>query len=89
MADTILDCKKVLDEDLNVQHWIFSYLVEKDGSTNSFWVMVLAEEMTDPTSASEAKDKANTKAAAIKAAWQPEQPSTVSAVDANKGSVTL
>lgn len=60
--------------------WEFSYVVESDGKTNNFCVVVKAEEMEDETDAAEAKTLANAKASAIKTAWvaslasAPEEP---------------
>jgi len=46
-----------------------SYEVEDGGKSNSFVEVVLASEMTDSTSESEAKTLANAKASTRKASW--------------------
>lgn len=70
MADQILSSTKLVDSDnVTVLSWEYSYSVESGEDTNQFCVVVAASEMTDSTSETEARTKANTKAAAIKAAW--------------------
>lgn len=89
MADIILKCDKILNEDSSVKQYDFSYEVEDNGRINNFCVRVLASEMTDPTSATEAKTKANVKAKAIKDAWLDMPVVSASAVNSVVGNVTL
>lgn len=92
MADEITNCSKILDALGAVVQWDFSYNVESSDTPprlNNFAVTIRADEMTDPTSQSEAKTKANAKASDIKIAWlaQPIRESAV--VPSNVGAVTL
>lgn len=69
MADQITQSTKCLNADSSPCHWEFTYDVVNGLVHNNFCVLVMADEMTDPTSEVEAKTKANVKASAIKAAW--------------------
>lgn len=69
MADQILQSTKCLNADSSPCHWEFTYDVVNGELHNSFCVLVMAEEMTDPTDEAEAKTKANVKASEIKTAW--------------------
>lgn len=69
MADKITASTKELNSDNSINQWSFSYDVEYNSKLNNFCVVVQAEEMTDPSSESEAKTKANIKAKIIKDAW--------------------
>lgn len=74
MADRITALNK-LDE-----QWDVSYEVEKNSLTNSFCVVVLKSEMTDPDSATEARTRANVKAAVIKTDWAATAPTLVEVI---------
>lgn len=89
MADEITRCEKILDESDNVVQYDFSYSVENAGKINTFCVTIKASEMTDATSSSEAKTKANVKAAAIKSAWVAQEQTSAEAVASVVGGVTL
>lgn len=89
MADEILKCDKILDSENAVVQYDFSYQVTDGERTNNFCVVVLASEMTDPTSSTEAKTKANVKAAAIKTAWLAQEELAGEDVASVVGSVTL
>lgn len=82
MADKITSLTKVEN------HWDVSYEVEKNSLKNSFCVTVLKSEMTDPDSDTEARTLANTKAAAIKNAWEAVAPEAESFIEAPEN-VTL
>ena len=70
MADTISKAYREDNSDATVKCWQLLYAIDNGaGKTNSFVVVVLASEMTDPTDASEAKTKANAKATVIKDNW--------------------
>ena len=69
MSDQITQSTKCLNADSSSCHWEFSYSVESGANKNNFCIVVTAEEMTDATSESEAKTKANVKAKVIKDAW--------------------
>ena len=86
LADEIIVCSKALDENDEVSQWDVSYKVVDPNDatrTNSFCVTVLASEMTDPTSLTEAKTKANVKASAKKTEWLA-QPATSNEVVINE-----
>lgn len=89
MADEILKCDKILNEDDSVKQYDFSYRVENAGAVNQFCVTILASEMTDSTSASEAKTKANVKAAEIKTTWLAQEETSAEDVASVVGNVTL
>lgn len=89
MADTITKCNKILNDDSSVQQWELTYQVEDSGKKNEFCIVVKAADLTDPTSASEAKTKANIKAKVVKDTWlELNHPSAVN-INSNEGSVTL
>ncbi len=69
MADTIRRADKESNADASVKCWHISYDVESGVSKNSFVVVILASEMTDATSATEAKSLANAKATLLKTDW--------------------
>lgn len=89
MADLITKCNKTLDGETVIQ-WDISYEVESGANKNHFCVVVLPSEMTTPTSADEAKTKANVKAKAIKDAWVADLPEYANTpVESVLGDVTL
>lgn len=89
MSDQITGYSKIVNDADAVIQWDFSYIVESAGKINNFCVVVLASEMTDPTSESEAKTKANAKAAEIKSAWVVAAPPESVVVSDEPESVTL
>ena len=89
MADEILKCDKILNEDDSVKQYDFSYRVEDSGRVNSFCVTILASEMTDDEDEAEAKTKANVKAAAIKTSWLAQPITSSEVVIDEPESVTL
>lgn len=92
MADEIVVCNKILDENGDVVQYEFSYnVIDPNDAThaNSFCIVVKATEMTDSTSSSEAKTKANVKAAAMKTAWLEQVTTSREAVESVVGNVTL
>lgn len=92
MADEIITCSKALDENEDVSQWDVSYkVVDPNDATriNSFCVTVLASEMTDPESLTEAKTKANVKASAKKTEWLAQPTTSSEVVIDEPESVTL
>lgn len=93
MSDKIVQCNVTKNESEEVVKYEFLYEVENPEDTtskNTFCSVVTAEEMTDPDSETEAKAKANIKAAAIKSAWLDSlEPTTAEPVESVVGDVTL
>jgi len=92
MADEITACTKVLDDNDAVVQYDVVYKVEDPNDANRvnrFCVTILASEMTDPASATEAKTKANVKAAEIKTDWLAQAGTSAEAVASVVGNVTL
>ena len=67
--DKITSNSKCLEADSSLCHWEYAYEVAHNSAKNGFCVVVKADEMTDATSETEARAKANVKAKAIKDAW--------------------
>jgi len=89
MSDEITKCDKIINSEDAVVRYDFSYRVEDAGKENSFCVTVLTSEMNDASDSTEAKLRANVKAAAIRAAWLAQEETTVEEVASVIGSVTL
>jgi GTP1/Obg family GTP-binding protein len=85
MADKIVALNK-----LDVQ-WDVSYEVEKNSMVNSFCVVVMKSDMTDPEDLDELKTLANAKASELKAKWVAslEVPQIEEHTEAIEGPVTL
>lgn len=82
MADTYGTSSREDNADSTVKCWHISYNVDDGGSnTNQFVVVVLAEEMVDPTDRDEAITLANAKALTIKSDWLDVLPSGSVIVD--------
>jgi hypothetical protein len=89
MSDKITACNKKLDGSDVIQYDV-SYEVTSGDNKNQFCIAVLASEMTDPSSETEAKEKANLKAKAIKDAWVADLPNyTSEPVSSVVGDITL
>lgn len=69
MADKIIKITREDNSDATVNCWHISYEVEDSGNKNTFVQTVLASEMADSTSESEAKTLANAKASTKKSKW--------------------
>jgi hypothetical protein len=78
MADKIVKIVREDNSDASIKAWHISYKIEDGGALNEFVEVIKASEMTDSSSESEAKIKANTKASAKKAAWIIEKASASS-----------
>lgn len=91
MADKIINITREDNSDSTTHCWHIAYEVEDSGDTNQFVQIVLASEMVDDTSESEAKTLANAKAAIKKAAWITAKATTSisTATTTTEESVTL
>ena len=69
MADVITQATRENNSDTTIKCWHISYDIQSGGNTNSFVVVIRAEEMTDPTDKAEAKTLANAIASTKKSNW--------------------